>query len=1033
MGNDAVLIDAGIDDCRVTIMQRSRDGRPHYAHNFEISNAGFDGIAGVLDHFRTVIGETRLPPVVAIAFGGPVRGRRNTFSNGLWTFSEQDLKARFGFETVVLVNDVAALAAALPWLGRRDLAPICGDGAAQAHNIGTGRYAMVYANLGLGVGALTHTEHGYKVIDTEGGHAAFAPVTPLHSRILSCLQKDFGRVSCERLISHAGLANLHRAICEINDWPHSTMTPLEIVLYGRTNADPACRETLAIYYDVLGAFCGDVALNLCTEGGVYLASDIVLETGDDIQKSAFRTRFEDKGHFSNWVGAIPTFLVTNRSARLVGLARLVDEAIATRDNNAMPASVVAQAFSDAMETVDQTVVIVDDQLKIVSVSGARWSGSPMLDEMLAPGADFPGTIAKLDELGLLGLSRGGDDTAELIAKLKRGERFSADCQLFGGRVSQLQATPRETGGYVIVSSDVTELRRRTKDLEDLARNLRKASSLAEAASRSKSQFLANMSHEIRTPLNGVLGMAEILSFTPLTAEQKDMLNTVTVSGNLLLAVINDVLDFSKIEAGKVRLAVEPFGLRSTIENAVAALAPQADLKGLELIVRLDPALDENVLGDQGRVVQILNNVVGNAIKFTDRGHVLVDLTAERAGERTLVAMTVSDTGCGIPKDKLERVFEMFEQVDGSASRHHDGTGLGLAITRRLLGLMNGQIGVESTLGSGTTFRMRFELALDPAISQAPAAAAGSISGREILIVDDNPINRQILEELARSWDMVPVSAADGPSALALLSESPVDRFAVGILDYQMPGMHGIQLARQIRTIPAQAALPLILLSSVGQIGDLDKSDAQYFGSVLTKPARTAQLESAVRALTRESRSEPAASNHLPASEPDREPIAGDAQQAGTADATTAQPETSFSAADDSDVKDVAGEGGPAKVRILVADDNAINRRVIAAMLANGGFDVHFAADGDEAVEAYRKLTPDIVFMDVSMPKLDGYGATAQIRKIEERHGGHAVVIGLTAHAMADDRQICLAAGMDEYLAKPLTHVALTQMLAKFVP
>ncbi len=1016
-------------------MQRGRNGRPHYAHNVEISNTGFDGITGVLDHFRTLIGEKRLPPVVAIAFGGPVRGRRNTFSNGLWTFNEDDLKAQFGFETVVLVNDVAALASALPWLGRRDLAPICGDGAAQAHNIGAGRYAMVYANQGLGVGALTHTEHGYQVIDTEGGHAAFAPVTSLHTRILARLQKDFGRVSCERLISHAGLANLHRAICELNDWAHSTMTPLEIVLYGRTNADPACREALAIYYDVLGAFCGDVALNLCTEGGVYLASDIVLETGDDIQKSAFRKRFEDKGHFSNWVGAIPTFLVTNRSARLVGLARLVDEAISARDNDAMPASVVARAFSDAMETVDQTVVIVDDELKIVSVSGARWSGSPMLDEMLAPGADFPGAIARLDELGLLGLSRTGDGAQELIAKLKRGERFSADCQLFGGRVSQLQATPREAGGYVIVSSDVTELRRRTKDLEDLARNLRRTSSLAEAASRSKSQFLANMSHEIRTPLNGVLGMAEILSFTPLTAEQKDMLNTVTVSGNLLLTVINDVLDFSKIEAGKVRLAAEPFSLRSTIENAVAALAPQADLKGLELIVRLDPALNENVLGDQGRVVQILNNVVGNAIKFTDRGHVLLELTAERAGDCAVVTLTVSDTGCGIPKDKLERVFEMFEQVDGSASRHHDGTGLGLAITRRLLGLMNGQIGVESTLGSGTTFRMRFELALNPAVSGAPAMSAGSVSGKEILIVDDNPINRQILEELARSWGMVPVSAPDGPSALTLLSDSCAERFSVAILDYQMPEMHGIQLAKEIRNIPALAALPLILLSSVGQFGDLDKAEAKNFGAVLTKPARTAQLEHAVRSLARQSRSDPAvlldASNNFPPSGPDLEKIGSAAPETANLDTTRARPETLFSAADDSDVKTEAEDDRSKKVRILVADDNAINRRVIEAMLANGGYDVHFAADGDEAVEAYRKLAPDIVFMDVSMPKLDGYGATAQIRKIEESQGRHSVVIGLTAHAMADDRQICIAAGMDEYLAKPLTRASLSQMLAKF--
>jgi glucokinase len=1028
--NDAVLIDAGMEDCRVSIMQRSGDERPRYAHNFEISNAQFDGVAGVLEHYRVLAGLDRLPPMIAVAFSGPVRGRRDTFSNGVWTFSEADLKKQFGFEQVLVVNDVAAAASALPWLGAKDLTPICGRAASETHRIGEGRYGLIYTNHGLGVGALTYTNNGYEIIDTEGGHAAFAPVTPLHTEILRSLSKVFGRVSYERIVSNPGLVNLHRAICDINRWPHAAMTSLEILLYGRTNADPACRETLNAFFDILGAFAGDVALNVCTESGVYLLSDVILETGDDVQKSTFRQRFEEKGHFTNFVSVIPTFLVSNRSARLVGLARVASDAIRVRESGKMSASAVSRAFSEAMDATNQTVIIVGPGLKIVSVSGAPWGDATIQDAILAPGADLAEAFAELDAKGLLGLDQDGDGLEGLIARLKRGENFAIERRLFGGRVSQLRAMPREKGGYVIVETDITELRHRTVDLENLARDLRATSSLAEAASHAKSQFLANMSHEIRTPLNGVLGMADILSRTALAPEQKDMVDTIVSSGNGLLTVINDVLDFSKIEAGKMRLAADPFNLRKLIEDVAAALAPQADAKGLELVVRLEPHMCEQVLGDEGRVRQILINVVGNAIKFTDHGHVLVDVAAAASGDDAHVTLVVRDTGCGIPKDKLERVFEMFEQVDGSASRHHDGTGLGLAITRRLLDLMRGTISVDSEVGVGTGFSMSFVLGADKNAASTAAPVSADLTGHEILIVDDKPINRQILEEQSRSWGMVPVSVSGAGQAMELLAGSGSKRFAIAILDYQMPGMNGVELAQSLKDNPQTAGLPLLLLSSVGYMSDLDKDLPSLFAAVLVKPARTMQLLQKVSMIVGAQRPAANEAAHL------LEEL--EASAVPPAAPAPAQPmNVSVAAAVSEPVATASESGVPvekaagSKIVVLVAEDNAVNRKVIEAMLSNGGYDIHFAHDGEQAVSAYRTVLPDIVLMDVSMPKLDGLGATVQIRRIEAELGRRAAVIGLTAHAMPEDRQVCIDAGMDEYLAKPIKRDALSQVMGAF--
>ncbi len=1033
--NDAVLIDVGVNECRLSLMQKSRGERPRFAHNFEFDNSQFGGVADVLEHYRNLLGLEKLPPMLGVSFGGPVRGRTNFF-NGTWTLSVADLKRQFGFAQAFVINDVAALAAALPWLGNKDLSRICEREGQAEPGIGDGRYAVIYANHGLCAAALTHTRNGYEVIDTEAGHTAFAPSTPLEVEILRHLRKTYGRVSNERLICDPGLVNIHRAVCEIHDLPCSDMTPLEILLYARTNTDAACTKTLDVFFSALGAFAGDAALSLCSEGGVYFFSNALVEAGTDLLRARLRETFEAKGQFSSFVSAIPTLAITNTSARLVGLSWFASDILKNEEQEKVSAPGVVQAFSGAMQAVDQTVIILDAQGKVASVSGSVWDDPTLKDEMLAIGADFAEGLGKMSALGLLGLTD-EDDIEGLLAKLKRGEEFTVERRLFGGRVSEMRARPQD-GGYAIIDRDVTELRKRTNDLEKLARDLRAASQVAEAASRAKSQFLANMSHEIRTPLNGVLGMADILGRTRLNPEQKDMLSTVISSGNALLTVINDVLDFSKIEAGKMRLVNQPFNLRACIEDAVTALAPPAEAKGLELIIRLDPQLCDAVIGDEGRVRQIVTNILGNAIKFTDKGHVLVDVTTLRNEGQVSVSLSVTDTGCGIPRDKLERVFEMFEQVDGSASRHHDGTGLGLAITSRLLDLMAGGIKVESEVGRGTTFAMNFTLGHNADADTAQAVMSNvDISGRSILIVDDNAVNRRILEEQARGWGLVPVSVEGGAEALSLLAASPsrgLGSFAMAILDFQMPGMNGFELARILRAQSQTATLPLLLLTSVGQLGDLDEKMAAHFEAMIVKPARSGLLADKVREIISRGQAGALAPQAVAGKVVVTAPVAAmpdiAAMLNALAEPTPGVPLKLVEAAPVQAVEPVLeapAEKGD-RITILVAEDNEVNRRVIAAMLADGGYDVHFAHDGVQAVDAYRKLLPDIVLMDVSMPNLDGLGATAQIRQMEAGRPHTARVIGLTAHAMPEDRKTCLDSGMDDYLAKPINRDKLLSLL-----
>lgn len=572
--------------------------------------------------------------------------------------------------------------------------------------------------------------------------------------------------------------------------------------------------------------------------------------------------------------------------------------------------------------------------------------------------------------------------------------------------------------YLIGSTtDITELKQREAELEEARRK-------AVLADRAKSEFLANMSHEIRTPMNGVLGMAELLARSELTPKQKMFTDIIVKSGNALLTIINDILDFSKIDAGQLVLDAAPFNLTEAIEDVATLVATRAKEKDLELIVRVHPDCQGMFVGDVGRVRQIITNLVGNAVKFTDAGHVLVDVTGEKSGDRTALRIAVTDTGIGIPADKLQLVFEKFSQVDGSSTRRHEGTGLGLAISSRLVQLMGGEIGVDSVEGKGSTFWFKVALAgAGEAVGRRPPPC--DVTGARVLVIDDNVVNRTILSEQMRSWTFDSCAAESGAEGLRVLEAAAAFGVAVDcvVLDYQMPGMTGAEVARVIRATPGIDTTPIIILTSVDQSLLNTTHHELGIAAQLIKPARSSALLDALVGAIQKHR---AAASGAPPLLDWRIPAATPAIEA------TDMPPPAPSSETEAAAPRAAEAEGQHRVDILVAEDNEVNQLVFTQILADSPYTFQIVGNGRLAVESHASMKPRMILMDVAMPEMNGIEATAAIRRVEALTGAHLPIVGVTAHALKGDRERCLEAGMDDYLPKPISPKALIAKVEKWI-
>ncbi len=648
------------------------------------------------------------------------------------------------------------------------------------------------------------------------------------------------------------------------------------------------------------------------------------------------------------------------------------------------AEIAERRLWEAIETIQDGFAVFDTGMRLVAANGA-WFALFNDRTDIQTGIHYDMMIATLAEAGIVDLD--GRDVHdwrhEMTERIARADIPQKTVRLTDGRHIRFIDRRGSEGDMVSMALDITEAMEREAELEE-------ARARAESANRAKSAFLANMSHEIRTPMNGVVGMAELLIDTDLGEEQRLFAETIKSSGEALLTIINDVLDYSKIEAEKLKLYPEPFDLERCLHEVVLLLQPSARDKGIKLLVDFDLFLPTRYVGDPGRMRQILTNLLGNAVKFTSEGHVLARVVGlELPDSRFDLHVTVEDTGIGISPDYIDHIFGEFNQVEEQSNRKFEGTGLGLAITRQLVELMGGTIWVDSEAGQGSCFGFRVTFAPAEPI-QIIDKPDRPILLRRALIVDDVQINRVILERQLQTYGLEVTMCRSAGEALQAVAAGGF--FDVVLTDHDMPEVEGPELAAQLRAVGVTA--PILLLSSHP---DAAEGATRDMAAVLQKPILRSELFRTLQHL-----SYPGTKNE------------------GFLPLDPAEPESPV--------------GEKRQMRVLAAEDNRTNQLVFRKMVTDFDIDLQFAANGREAVDQWRSFRPDLIFMDISMPEMDGREAARAIRSIEEERGlTRTPIVALTAHAMDGDSDSILAAGIDHYLTKPLKKVAIAGKIGEFRP